>query len=724
MAIPPVVVEFLAKGIPDVQRAFRSVQQTFEQGERIQTRAAESGARARLKAASSENRQKEKEFAKVAREAERWERQQVREAEKAAKAKTRAEEQAAREKVRLMLKSDADTKRIQERAARDAVREFSRAEREKDREAMKWLRKREAEEKASFHRREQFAKTLTGAAGRAGRTVLGGVQRLGAGILQVGGGFSVADSVQREVGLRGQAAQLAASSVGQFNADQILGQARAIGAKQALDPEKVIEGFTKIKDLTGDLNQAMRVMPGVAKLATATGGDPAELAELAGNVLMANPKLSDNALQDQLRVFARQGQVGGVEVQHMAKYGARLTAGASLFGGDKAENLATMGALTQVSRQFGGAASPAEAVIAAQRFATDVQKHAGDLEKSGIKVSDGKGGLRDAKAIMQDMLTKSGGDVTKLTKFGLGERGIRALTGFSSIYREAGGGEAGKQAVMREFQKYTTGVSEGDVEAANKKRLGEVDAQLTVAMNDLRAAVGTQLVPELVKVIPILRDLIPHFTRLMQGVIKIADWALSNPLAGLGAAIMALITKEIIAAQISQTIQKLIAGAAPGGGGAARAAAGGGVAGKAVGLGLGAAAVIANSELGYEGGKEAALDIAAKVRAWKAGDRERGMSPEAAAAQVDAAKQRLAKHGGTLEQTGNLLLSPFVEGANKDYKQYKSDQGLTDDKELKNLLREIAVNTKAAAAQGGTSAGGGSTDVANRTQNIAQRTAK
>src|SRR5207244_3419544 len=98
---------------------------------------------------------------------------------------------------------------------------------------------------------------------------------------------------------------------------------------------------------------------------------------------------------------------------------------------------------------------------------------------------DGKGGMRDAREIMRDMLDKSGGDVTKLTQFGLGERGIRALTGFSDIYRQAGGGKAGKAAVMQEFDKFTQGVSDKEVEDRAQKRLAETDKQLERGMNEL-----------------------------------------------------------------------------------------------------------------------------------------------------------------------------------------------------------------------------------------------
>ncbi|MBS2017193.1 MAG: phage tail tape measure protein [Deltaproteobacteria bacterium] len=580
----PIYIDFIARGMPDVSRAFRSIQDAVVRNERATTTTVRSGRSA-----------KEREFQRLAREAERWGRDEARTRERSERDKQRATERTAAAMSRIRDRSAAMAGQW---AARE-VREHERAEQAKTRASEREAQKRERiaertarnEQRKSDKRADSLSRTITGAGRNAVNTLVRGGTSLVNGALNVAGGFSIQDSMQREISLRGAAAQMAASSSlaggAKISGSQILSRARVVGNEAGFDPSQVMEGIGKFKDLTGDLGRAMEFAPELAKLANATGGDIGELGQLAGNIVMSNDKISNADLRRQLAVFSRQGQVGGVEIADMAKYGARLTAGAGLFGGDRMENLSAMGAIAQVARQHGGAASPAEAAMAAQRFATDVQKHSGDLEAQGIKVSDGKGGMRNVKDIMGDMLERSGGDVTKLTKFGLGERGIRALTGFSEIYREAGGGKAGKAAVMAEWKKYTGGVSDQAMDAAAKERVAEVDKQVLIAMNQLRDAVGTQLVPEFIRLVPVLRDAMPAIQEVIKGFAKLAEWAAANPikasLLGLGAMITKEVVAQIVAAKIGETIKSLIAnGGVPGGG----AGGTGGKVGAAVGAGI------------------------------------------------------------------------------------------------------------------------------------------
>jgi hypothetical protein len=561
MAIAPIIIQLLATGAPQVSQSVRSVADAAGKAERQRVREAEKAARDRQRIANEEARIKVAAWKKTdaevrriqdkaVRDTERAAAAQAKAAEKAAAAQERAIDKAARAKVRIESQAAREVERIQERAHRNAQRVIAREEADKNRAAAQWVKQREREVSADRSSRQRVATAMIGAGAQgvvAGTKRVAGVAAGLAGTAaQLGGGFSIADSIGDEKKLRAQAATLSASTIlsraGQkgeeasgraYTTNELITTAKAVGVEQGIEPSKVLSAIDTIKSLTGNVEKAVQVVPYVAKLATATGGDVSEMSGLAANILASNQNISQGDLEQQLRVFTRQGVVGGVEVADFAKYGSRLTAGASLFGGDKAENQATMGAFAQISRQYGGASSAAEAAMASQRFATDVAGHSDSLKKQGIDVSDGKGGLRDAKSIIMDMIAKTGGDVTKLKDMGLGDRGVKVLTGASAIYKDAGGGQKGMAALQAEFDKYTKGVSKDEVEAANKRVMGDSGVQLDIAMMKLRATVGEALLPAFLDLVPtitqatpafvaVLRDAVPPFINLIKALAEFA----------------------------------------------------------------------------------------------------------------------------------------------------------------------------------------------------------
>lgn len=88
-------------------------------------------------------------------------------------------------------------------------------------------------------------------------------------------------------------------------------------------------------------------------------------------------------------------------------------------------------------------------------------------------------------------------------------------------------------------------------------------------MNQLRDAVGTELVPEFIKLVPVLKEAIPTIKELLQGFVSIAQWAAENPIAaslvGLGALIGKELVTEIASAKIGELIRTMIAGGGGGG---------------------------------------------------------------------------------------------------------------------------------------------------------------
>lgn len=732
----PIVIQLVAKGVAELQSTFRSVEQTILGFERNIGAASDRGSRARVTGTQREGSDREKAFAKLAKETEKWERQGVAAAEKASKAKAKAAEKGAADEVRAVEKAEQEKQKaadksaaymakVRERsatmagqyAAQQASKEIAEAKRAADRKI--------AEEQRAYEARKAFARNIggmiAGSVGGAMHSIVGVGRGLASSALQVGGGFSVADSVQRELKLTGQAATLAASSQAdpdgkKWKTSEVLRSARNTANALSMDPEEVLKGIGKYKDLTGNLGDAMKLAPGMAKLATAMGADTGELMENAGNA--ANAGLKGDDIMRMARVQTMQGMQGAVELKDMARYGARLTSSATLFGGDRATNIAAMGALAQVARQHGPATTAAEATMGAERFATDIAKHSKSLEAAGIKVSDGHGGLRGADLIMRDMLEKTGGDVTKLSAMGLGDRGIKPLQGFSSIYRDAMGGTRqkgetdaqfagrqakGKAAVLAEFDKYTKGVSDADIDTAAKERLGEADKQVTKSMNELRDAVGTQLLPEFIKLVPVLRDLTPMIASVLREATKFAEWFAKNPIQGIGGVILAAIAKDLAGAAIGEAVKRalvaIIAGNKPPvpGGGAVPPGGGGAlvVAGAAVQAGL---LYKAGSDTGTAvlSGKEQGENIAAMLASSDPAKRAEGQKLYDQAKAKSGAVAKATATGERVGTIGAALINPVAAvlklGTEAAISSATGKQSNTD-KSLETLQANEIVNT-------------------------------
>jgi hypothetical protein len=577
----PVVVEFILKGMPDVARAMRTTEQAAAAADKARERSAAQSSKARTRIEEQEAKAKVRAMIKADAELKRIRDRAVREseqaakkgaaaAEKAAREETRIAERAANEKLRAARQVDRELAQMEKQRTREqirAARDRSRENEKISREALRLEEKTHREQTRMLEQRQRSKQNWArGTASRimgAGRTAMGVLGGAAGMMGQLGGGFSIADSVEREVGLTKQAGKIAASTMNpdgtKSSTSQVLASAKATGIASGIDPREVLEGIDKFKNLTGNTSQGMQLMPDLAKLATAFGGDLGELADNAGNIAQSLGEGASNAeIMTMLRVQTRQGAVGSVELSDMAKYGARLTAGAGLFEGDRATNIGKMGAFSQIARSKGGAASAAEAALAAQRFATDVAGHTDSLKSLGIDVQ-GKGGkLKDPTQILREMLQKTNGDVTKFKQTGLGERSVRVLTGAADIYSKAGGGKAGMEAFDKEMKKFTDGISEAEVEMRAQERMQDADRQLEKAMIELRTAVGTQLLPEFLRMVPVLRDAIPQVTRLVEGFGTMARWAERNPLSGLSVLIGAAFAKELAAAAVGKLIENAL----------------------------------------------------------------------------------------------------------------------------------------------------------------------
>lgn len=750
--MPAVTVDLILRGIPDLQRGLRSVEQSAVASERSRAAATERAAKQRTRAEEQAARDKIRAMIRADAEAKRIIDRSRRDVESSAKQRARAEERAEREGVRAAEKAANEKLRI----ARQVDREFAAMQRRRERENERMLKEgRRLEERAhqeslrdekrkanqSQNDRKTFARGL-------GQNIVGGVSagvsrvtglagKTAGMVSQLGGGFSIADSVQRTVALKGKLADIASrdtdisdpSKKQRKSTADLEGRVRAVSTEFGFEADTGADALDKFASKTGDLQKGLDMLRGLGQLSRAGAGSMDDLADAAGDIFNADKTQTAEQVLQKLRQFAIQGQKGAVEMKDLASQMAKIGAASGRFEGGADKNLATMGALAQLARESGGAASSSEATTAVSSLSNQFYKNARleGFKNLGVEVKNKEGFNRNVEDVLfESMLgaekkSRAGGrgmqDFDKLMGTAIASSEARKATGpLEAAFKKAGGGQAGVDAAKKELAKFGSGGRDLKTEFADKAnaRMQEEDVKLAKIREDFDKAVSgklipilMRLIPEFEKLIPMLVDLagkgIPAFVDLIKTV---TDFAEKNKglIADIAAhpigTIMAVeVTKSIGSAAIGEGVKamlvKLLAGAAPGGGGGGGGG-GPGVAAPALGTGLAAAFVTSKAMLGYEGGKEDAQDLAAKLRAWQAGDRsERAVSPEVAELKLKEAASRVAK-GNAVEHALDLATSPFVDKSDRDYKQYKADQGLLDNsKDMRELIVALKANTAA-----------------------------
>jgi hypothetical protein len=473
----------------------------------------------------------------------------------------RQEAQIDRQKRRLAEAEEKKASKVleDEERRRQGIRERSAntAGQLAKRQAAEEAKARAAAAKEQGQRNERFNTAVLGGVGGAGKGAMTIAGRAAQSIMNVGGGFSLEDSLQREMAFKDEANKIAVKTQTGISQAKIESSARALAVSQGIDKSDVLKAYNEVTKLNDEaLPMAMQVMPDIAKIADVTGTDMQDMGALTANILATNPKIGKKELKQQLRTFATQGIEGGVEIADFAKYGSRITAGSVYFGNEDIEmHAAKLGMGAQISRQFGGANNAAEATLAAQRFAEDLSKKKKHLAGMGVNVADDKGNLREMDDVLIEMLEKND-KITDLPEFKMGERGNKVLLGAAKLYQQAGGGEAGRKVIRDKFRNATKNISEEEVDKKFQQRLNSTQKQLAINMEKLRNEVGLRLLPKLHELMPIIAKAIPHFVKLLDGVIKLAEWAQRNPFQAVGAALAVAIGKEVAAAGLQAVLQK------------------------------------------------------------------------------------------------------------------------------------------------------------------------
>lgn len=587
----------------------------------------------------------------------------------------------------------------------------------------------EKQARQEAQKREQFANTVMGAGGRAIRntTFIAGAVAAGLGhtVTGLGGGFSIQDSLQERVSLERQAALLANKAPGGARPTQgVLQASLAASRRTGMDASQLMAAWGAYMDKTGDFAGGKENMEFFGRFAKATGSDIGQVATAAGMLRVQNKTLDPAAMKQLMLDVLSQGRTGAVDIPELAASVPAITKTSASFAGSQTDNQRRLIALSQIGVRTG---SVSEAATAISNLSSDAQFHKAEVEAfMGKGYFNEKGQIAKApEEFLADIIDKAHANPETIMRMGsdkkvFGNRSIRMFNALLPTYNQAeeaalksgaskgDAKKAAKEAVLADMRQFTDAkYDEKELDKDFAEVMKSSAEQFEVAVRELKVAVGEQLLPELKNLIPVLKDLTPHLVKVLQAFTEMAAWAARNPIKAtvltLGASITKEVMAQVVSAKIGEVIKSLLVGGStpvpkppvptPGAGAAAAA-------GVAVG------AVVGNAMLGYSAGQEEAQDLRAKVDAWRRGDHERGVSPEAAQKVIDEAKGRLGK-AGAFEQAGNIIASPFSDSADNKYKRFKGDQGLVESDEGKKLQELIAaLNAAAAAAKQSGGSGG------------------
>lgn len=775
--IAPIVIDLLVRGTPRVEDSVRRVRDVVikAEGETVsgvvraaakRTQSAEKEAAARLRieerAAKAKQRAQEKvdrelkrlqdkaardtiaAMLKVDREVARIKDHAEKEAERRLERERKAQDRAnreqekdlkrhAREEARIRVQAEKEADRALEQIRKESIRDQKRS----DREAAKWLRDGDRKLRREQRASARFATSMLGAGAQgvmAGASRIGGIAANMAGTAaQLGGGFSISGALAERGNLERSANLLANAAYipGVEGSDKrqdpkaIIRAAQAASIETGMDASDLVGAVQSYVAKSADFKGGMANMKFFGTLAKATGSDVQDVANAAGILRVQNKDLDEKTMKQMLLDVIMQGKQGSVEFSDLATSAGRITRTSTSYVGDQAENQRRLLGLSQIGMGTAGSVQEGATVLA--NLSGDAGKHRADIERKIGKFTNEKGQITDApETFLARVMKATGGNISAIRDMGFGERSVKMFQALSPTFNKAekdalargasktSARQAGADAILKEMHQITdaTYTEKALKEDHSAIMSGDME-RFEASIRELKMRVGDELLPEFVKLIPVIRDLTPTFVSvlresapafadLLKSVSKFVEsnkWLIDNIAAHpIGSIMAASVVRSIAGAGLGPLIGSLIEKAFSGKGlvgnaknlaSSANSALGGygAVAGGAAAAGVLTGAVIYNAGTKAFAGEDRAEDIKAKVDAWKRGDTERGMSPEAAIAEFDAAKERLHTNGGVLKQAWNIPASIVSDEASRSYGQFKSDQALVS--ALEKLVRTL-----------------------------------
>lgn len=485
-----------------------------------------------------------------------------------------------RTSARGASRANDDITRDYERSLAAQARADAKAQREKERGAayVVEMKRRyfEQEEKAAEKALKQQQKARVDFASSAART-FGGILGAGASLTgQIARGAGVNFDVGSIVGKIGsaQSSAVALSNAGYMPGEKgpagvrqdpkkLLAEVRDVADKVGLDTNKAMAGLSAFVGKTGDLATGRDVLGELGRLAKASNTEFDDMVAAAGDVSnsLGDVPNKGEKIVSVMRAIAGQGKLGAVEIKDLSTKMARLSAAAPQYAGDASENLAKLGALAQLARQKGGAASASEAVNAVARMTDTLKMPArlkqfmaqGHMKESDI--FDKKTGLLDDPfKILKKSIAAKGNDPVGFARMWASIIGKKPAEALVNTYRQAGGGDNGMAAIDEELGKLMkASMGQGEIADSFKAAMGTTESKVTLFNNQLEriaeSAAG--------KVLPAMEQLAPKAVAAAEAFSGLVVWAAKNP----GEAIVTAMAASIAKAGAEKAIGDALAGA-------------------------------------------------------------------------------------------------------------------------------------------------------------------
>lgn len=240
----------------------------------------------------------------------------------------------------------------------------------------------------------------------------------------------------------------------------LMGQAQNVASKNGMETGQVLEGVNSFVALTGDLQTARDSMDGLAKLSKATGTDMQDMVKAAGNYSLALGDVPDKGqrIVEMMTRAAAEGKRGSLPIADMADKMAALSGAAVQYGGDVQRNTQLMIAMAQMTKMGGGAKTTAEQTSAVQGFTSTFGKGArlDAFKAQGVETHDAQGRILSPEDIILNAIKATSKDPKNqqqnMAKMFASVPAQRITNAAMLTYRNAGGGEAGLEAVKKQME--------------------------------------------------------------------------------------------------------------------------------------------------------------------------------------------------------------------------------------------------------------------------------
>lgn len=473
-------------------------------------------------------------------------------AERAAKEAAKAQEKEAREATRAIEKAEKDKTRAIDRETKEALRIRNAGNRQA---LIDW--KRDLREQSSAHEKalkdsETRAKAFGRAGGSAVSRALGTAGKIAATAAAIGGGFTVADALGKGIAnetTSGIIYRGAANKGGFGSQKEVKDLATATAISTGGTTEDILSGLDQFVRKTGDLGAAKVMLEDMAKMSAATGANFADMGNTAAEIQnqLEDPKKT----LEVMRALLGQGMAGAIDIKDLGQYGGRLAASAAQYSGDLSGNIESFGAIAQLSKKLGGATDTAEATESVARLGSDFAKHEYGFNQLGVNVFSDKSKtkFRSAEDVITETVSKSKGDITVLKEL-FGERSIKAALGAQVAYANAGGGQAGEEAIRSLLKSLKSNTpTQAAIDKGAAEAMEERQRKINVALEKLGKVFDEQLGPLIPKLVEKLIELIPAIERMLKFFTNQSAWV------GVGALVGAALVAELTTAAIGVGVE-------------------------------------------------------------------------------------------------------------------------------------------------------------------------